>query len=462
MVIPARAVRGVGIGDGPRAQSASTRTPSESRAESPSPPAGNEASVPPRIYLSSPHMGVIEERLVAEAFATNWIAPLGPHVDAFESEFGEAVGARHAVALSSGTAALHLSLILAGVGRGDEVMVSTLTFSASVNPIVYLGARPVFVDSERSSWNMDPALLSEELERRAKLGRLPKAVMVVHLYGQSADLDPIVAVCARYDVTLIEDAAEALGATYRGRPPGTFGRMGIYSFNGNKIITTSGGGMLVCDDEELAVHARKLATQARDAAPHYQHSEIGYNYRLSNVLAAIGRGQLQVLGDRIAARRAHFEYSRRELGSISGVEFMPEAEWGSHTRWLTALTIDPSLCGVDRETVRCGLEEHGIESRPVWKPMHLQPVFADYQRIGGAVSEQLFENGLCLPSGSNLTPEDLGRVVDCFRTATHSVTRAPLRFPRGLINNVPAADRASAGVATVQQLCTPQYGVAVR
>jgi dTDP-4-amino-4,6-dideoxygalactose transaminase len=460
MGTPARVVRGgvAGIGERRRGQSSASRSPSETRTESPSLPASNEPSVRPRIHLSSPHMGVIEERLVAEAFATNWIAPLGPHVDAFESEFCEVVGAKHAVALSSGTAALHLSLILAGVGPGDEVMVSTLTFSASVNPIVYLGARPVFVDSERSSWNMDPSLLSEELERRAKTGRLPRAVMVVHLYGQSADLDPIMEVCARYDVAVIEDAAEALGATYHGRRPGTFGRMGIYSFNGNKIITTSGGGMLVCDDEELAVHARKLATQARDAAPHYQHSEIGYNYRLSNVLAAIGRGQLQVLGDRVTARRANFEYYQRELGSISGVEFMPEAEWGTHTRWLTTLTVDPALCGVDREKIRCDLEEQGIEARPVWKPMHLQPVFAHYERIGGAVSEQLFENGLCLPSGSNLTAGDLGRVVDCFRTATHPVNKTLLPFPRGLNSTVPAGDRGKAGVKEVQQLCTPQFG----
>ncbi len=432
MVIPARAIRGGASanGDRRRVKAPSTRSESEWRIETPPLSATNEASLRPRIYLSSPHMGVIEERLVAEAFASNWIAPLGPHVDAFESEFCERVGARHAVALSSGTAALHLSLVLAGVGRGDEVMVSTLTFSASVNPIVYLGARPVFVDSERSSWNMDPALLSEELERRSRIGRLPKAVIVVHLYGQSADLDPILEVCSRYDVTVIEDAAEALGATYRGRNPGTLGRMGIYSFNGNKIITTSGGGMLVSDDEELVVHARKLATQARDAAAHYQHSEIGYNYRLSNVLAAIGRGQLQVLGDRVAARRANFEYYGRELGDVAGVEFMPEAEWGSHTRWLTALTVDPTLCGVDREKVRCDLEEHGIESRPVWKPMHLQPVFAQYERIGGAVSEQLFENGLCLPSGSNLTPGDLERVVERFRTVTHCVSKAAIRSRR--------------------------------
>ena len=263
---------------------------------------------PTRIFLSSPHMGVLEEQFVAEAFATNWIAPLGPHVDAFEREFTETVGSRHAAALSSGTAALHLALMLVGVGPGDEVLVSTLTFSASVNPIIYLGATPVFIDSERTSWNLDPALLTEELAQRARAGRLPKALVLVHLYGQSANLDPIVELCERYGVALVEDAAEALGATYKGRTPGTFGRVGIYSFNGNKIITTSGGGMLVSDDELLVAHARKLATQARDPAPHYQHSEIGYNYRLSNICAGIGRGQLRVLEDRVAARRRNFDF----------------------------------------------------------------------------------------------------------------------------------------------------------
>jgi pyridoxal phosphate-dependent aminotransferase EpsN len=368
-----------------------------------------------RIYLSSPHMGDLEEQFVAEAFTTNWIAPLGPHVDAFEREFCEVVGSGHAAALSSGTAALHLALKLVGVGAGDEVLVSTLTFAASVNPIVYLGARPVFIDSERASWNLDPMLLAEELARRAEAGRLPKALVLVHLYGQSAELDPIVELCDRYGVALVEDAAEVLGATYKGRTPGTFGRVGIYSFNGNKIITTSGGGMLVSDDEQLVAQARKLATQARDPAPHYEHSEIGYNYRLSNVLAGIGRGQLRVLEERVAARRRNFDFYLKALGELPGIKFMPEAPWGRHTRWLTTLTIDPAAFGATREAVRLALEAENIEARPVWKPMHLQPVFAGYESVGGAVAEDLFEHGLCLPSGSNLGAEDLERVVAVIR-----------------------------------------------
>ncbi len=294
-----------------------------------------------RIYLSSPHLGTLERSYVDDAFASNWIAPLGPHVDAFQTEFARCVGAPHALAVSSGTAALHLALQLVGVGPGDEVLVSTLTFSASVNPIRYLGAAPVFIDSERSSWNMDPALLSEELAARARAGRLPRAVIVVHLYGQSADMDPILAACDRYGVPVVEDAAEALGSTYKGRIPGTLGRAGIYSFNGNKIITTSGGGMLVSSDEGLVQHALKLSTQARDPAPHYQHSELGYNYRLSNVLAAIGRGQLRVLEERVAARRRNFAFYARALAGVPGITFMPEAPWGRHTRWLTTLTIEP-------------------------------------------------------------------------------------------------------------------------
>lgn len=360
-------------------------------------------------------MGELEEQFVGEAFATNWIAPLGPHVDAFEREFCEAVGSDHAAALSSGTAALHLALKLVGVGPGDEVLVSTLTFSASVNPIVYLGARPVFIDSERVSWNMDPTLLEKALEERARAARLPKVVVVVHLYGQSADLDPMLAACERYGVAVVEDAAEALGATYKGRTPGTFGQVGIFSFNGNKIITTSGGGMLVSDNEALVAHARKLATQARDPAPHYEHSEIGYNYRLSNVLAGIGRGQLRVLKDRVEARRRNFAFYQEALGDLPGIAWMPEAPWGTHSRWLTCLTIDPQAFGADREEVRLALESENIEARPVWKPMHLQPVFAGYEAAGGVVAEELFQRGLCLPSGSNLTEADLQRVVESVR-----------------------------------------------
>ncbi len=368
-----------------------------------------------RLYLSPPHMSGREAPLVQEVFASNWIAPLGPQVDAFEAEFAAAVGAPHALALVSGTAALHLALLLAGVGPGDEVLVSTLTFSASANPVVYLGGRPVFIDSERISWNMDPALLADTLARKARQGRLPKAVVLVHLYGQAADIAPILQACQRYDVPLIEDAAEALGATYQGRSPGVFGQSGIFSFNGNKIITTSSGGMLVSADAALIEHARKLAQQARDPAPHYEHSEIGYNYRLSNVLAAIGRGQLQVLAERVRRRREICEAYRQALGDLPGVAFMPEAPWGRATRWLTVITVDPAQFGATREQIRLALEKENIESRPLWKPMHLQPVFRDCEAVGGAVAEDLFGQGLCLPSGSSMTREDQGRVVAAVR-----------------------------------------------
>jgi dTDP-4-amino-4,6-dideoxygalactose transaminase len=368
-----------------------------------------------RVYLSPPHMSGHEVAYVQEAFQTNWIAPLGPNVDAFEREFCQVVGSGHALALSSGTAALHLALQLVGVGADDEVVVSSLTFAASVYPILYLGARPVFVDSERISWNMEPALLADLLETRARRGRLPKAVVLVHLYGQSADLDAIVEICERYGVPLIEDAAEALGASHRRGTPGAVGKAGIFSFNGNKIITTSGGGMLVSDDAEMIAHARKLATQARDPAPHYQHSEVGYNYRLSNVLAGIGRGQLQVLADRVAARRHNFERYRQMLSHLPGIEFMPEAAWGCSNRWLTVITVDPGAFGATREEIRLALEAANIEARPVWKPMHLQPIFAGCEVHGGQVAEDLFERGLCLPSGSNLTLSDLSRVVEGVR-----------------------------------------------
>ena len=423
---------------------------------------------PPRLFLSSPHMGNDELTFVREAFATNWIAPLGPHVDAFEKEFAGLVGSPHAAALSSGTAALHLALKLIGLQRGEEVFCSTLTFSASANPIAYEGGRPVFIDSERASWNMDPECLAEALRRRASAGRLPRAVILVHLYGQSADIDPIAALCANYEVTLIEDAAEALGATYFGRQeqpkgaglkaegggqtsedrqqtadqgrkvlpsvgshppsdprpssvirrpssgiaPGTIGRLGVFSFNGNKIITTSGGGMLVSPDEGLIAKARFLATQARDPAPHYQHSEIGYNYRLSNVLAGIGRGQLHVLADRVDARRRNCAFYQEAFAGLPGISFMPEAPWNRSTRWLTCIQVDPKRFGADREALRQALEAENIEARPVWKPMHLQPVFAGCDHFGGDVAEDLFAHGLCLPSGSNLTTGDLQRVVD--------------------------------------------------
>ncbi|MGH8000297.1 MAG: aminotransferase class I/II-fold pyridoxal phosphate-dependent enzyme [Brasilonema sp.] len=372
-----------------------------------------------QILLSTPHMGDRELEFVKEAFDTNWIAPVGPHIDAFEQEFCQVTGAGHAAAVSSGTAAIHLALQLVGVKSGDEVFCSTLTFAATANPITYLGAKPVFIDSDRTSWNMNPDLLRQALEQRARIGKLPKAVVVVHLYGQSADIDPILEACNQYEIPLIEDAAEALGATYKGRSPGTFGRIGIYSFNGNKIITTSGGGMLVSDDAELVAKASFLATQARDPAPHYQHSEIGYNYRLSNVLAGIGRGQLRVLNERVAARRRNFEIYASALGNQPGIEFMPEASFGHTTRWLTCLTINPATFGADREQVRLALAEQQIEARPVWKPLHLQPVFADCECIGGKVAEDLFKTGLCLPSGSNLTTEDLDRVIDAILAVHH-------------------------------------------
>lgn len=377
--------------------------------------------LPNKVYLSPPHMGGLEQRFVAEAFASNWITPLGPHVDAFEREFCATIGAQHAAALSSGTAALHLALALLGVGPGDDVFVPTFTFVASVNPVAYLGAQPVFIDCESRSWNLDPELLAEALEAWFKAGRPPKAVLLAHLYGSTADLAPILDACDRFGVPLIEDAAEALGATYQGRAPGTFGRIGTFSFNGNKIITTAGGGMLVSEDAELVAHARKLATQARDAAPHYQHSEIGYNYRLSNVLAAIGRGQLHTLEDRVASRRRNFEFYVEALGDLPGIAFMPEPGWGRHTRWLTCLTIDPAEFGADRECLRLALEAENIEARPLWKPMHLQPVFASCQRVGGHVAEALFERGLCLPSGSSLTVTDRERVAAVVRR----VGRAP-------------------------------------
>lgn len=364
-----------------------------------------------KIYLSSPHMGNTEQHYVQEAFNTNWIAPLGPHVDAFEVEFAQMVGASHAVALSSGTAALHLALRLAKIQPEDEVLVSNFTFCASVNPILYEHATPIFIGSELESWNLDPQILADFLKLRASINKLPKALVLVHLYGQCANLAPIVELCQKYGVILIEDAAEALGANYKGKSPGTFGESGIFSFNGNKIITTSGGGMLVTENELLAQHARKLATQARDNAPHYQHSEIGFNYRLSNVLAGIGRGQLQVLEQRVEQRRKNYDYYKVTLGSLEGFDFMPEAPWGKHTRWLTCAIIDPEKLGKTREEIRLCLEKYNIEARPLWKPMHLQPIYQRYEVHHNNVESQLFEHGLCLPSGSNLTQEDLDRVV---------------------------------------------------
>lgn len=368
-----------------------------------------------RIYLSSPHMSGEEQTLIQEAFDENWVAPLGPHVDAFERELAAYVSVGSAAALSAGTAAIHLALRLLGVQRGDDVLCSSLTFSASANPIMYEGANPVFIDAEPATWNMDPVLLADELESCAKAGKLPKAVIVVDLYGQSADWEPIQAACARYDVPIIEDAAEALGADYLGKKCGTFGRIGIFSFNGNKIITTSGGGMLVSDDKNLVDRARFLATQARDPAPHYEHSTIGFNYRLSNISAAIGRAQLRVLDERVAARRAVFERYRTALADLPGITFMPEATFGHSTRWLTCVVVDAAAFGASREDIRLALAAHDIEARPVWKPMHLQPVFKACRVRGGTVCEALFDRGLCLPSGSNLGIDDQARVIDIVR-----------------------------------------------
>lgn len=365
-----------------------------------------------RIFLSPPHLGGTELAYVEEAFATNWVAPAGPHLNAFETEFAQLLGVPFAAAVVSGTAALHLALIVCGVQPGDTVVCSDLTFVGSVNPIRYVGAEPVFVDSDETSWNMDPNLFEEAVRASIARGQRPKAAIIVHLYGQATDLAPIQQICDEHGITLIEDAAEALGTSYRGRPAGTFGRLSIFSFNGNKIITTSGGGMLVGADESLIREARFLATQARDPAPHYQHTSIGYNYRLSNILAGLGRGQLRYLNERVEARRAVFNFYRDRLGHWPGISFMPEPGWGRATRWLTCLTIDPQAAGVDRETVRLHLEKANIESRPVWKPMHLQPLYASNRCFGGAVGERLFRDGLCLPSGSALSRSDLERIVE--------------------------------------------------
>jgi len=368
-----------------------------------------------RIYLSPPHMGSAERDLLLDAFDSNWIAPLGPHVDAFEREFCEIVGVPHAAALSSGTAALHLALLMLGVGPGDEVLVSTFTFAATANVVTYLGATPVFIDSDRESWNIDPDLLEEELASCSRRGKIPKAVIAVDLYGQCADYDRILAVCERYGVPVVEDAAEALGATYRGKPAGTFGTAAAFSFNGNKIITTSGGGMFVSSDRSLVERARRLATQARDPAPHYQHSEVGYNYRMSNLLAAVGRGQLRVLRDRVSGKREIFHYYQRALRGLPGISFMPIAGYGEPNHWLTCILVDPVGFGSTREDIRLALEKENIESRPLWKPMHMQPVFAGCRSIGGTVSQGIFERGLCLPSGTGLKINELDMITEIVR-----------------------------------------------
>ena len=370
----------------------------------------------PRIFLSPPHLGTEELSLVREAFASNYIAPCGPMVDAFEREFAAYVGIPHAVAVSSGTAAMHLVLRCLGVGSGDTVAASSLTFIGSVSPVTFLGATPIFVDCDAATWNMDPDLLGEALRRLKAEGRAPKAVIPTDLYGQCADYDRILEACAPHGIPVVADSAEAMGARYQGRHAGAGVKAAVYSFNGNKILTTSGGGMLASEDAALIEHARKLSQQAREPLPHYEHAEIGYNYRMSNILAAIGRGQLGVLEERVARKRSIFDYYAARLGGLPGVTWMPEAPYGRANRWLTIMCIDPARSGTDRETVRLALEKEDIEARPVWKPMHLQPVFRDCRMYGGAVSEEFFRRGLCLPSGTALTDDDLDRVVRTVRS----------------------------------------------
>ena len=392
-----------------------------------------------RLFLSPPHLGIKEISFVHQAFESNYIAPLGPQVNAFEKEFSEYTGIPYCVALSSGTAAMHLALRHLGIGAGDEVFASTLTFIGSVTPIVFEGAVPVYIDSDRTSWNMDPALLEAALEESSHQGKLPKAVVPTDLYGQCSDYGRIFEICERYGVPVVVDAAEAMGAKYhpqlskknKGMHAGGGAWASVFSFNGNKIMTTSGGGMLASEDKELIDHARFLSQQARDPFPHYEHTEIGFNYRMSNVVAGIGRGQLMVLDDRVKRKREIFAYYVQALKDLPGIEFMPEAAYNRCNRWLTVVLITPEVFGADRESVRLALEAENIESRPVWKPMHMQPVFDSQitqvtrtgsgkkkypcRIVGGAVAEDLFARGLCLPSGTAMTEEDLERIVGVIR-----------------------------------------------
>ena len=370
-----------------------------------------------KIWLSSPHLGNNELQYVNEAFETNWIAPLGPHVNAFEQGLQIETKVKHAAALSSGTSSLHLALILLGVKAGDTVFCQSITFSASANPIAYLGAIPVFIDSEIDTWNMDPILLRTALEEAKLIGKLPKAIIPVHLYGMPAKMNQILAIAKEYGVPVIEDAAEALGSNINNKACGSFGEFGVLSFNGNKIITTSGGGALLSENVEMIEKARFLATQARDSAPHYQHSHIGYNYRMSNVLAGIGRGQLEVLNDRVAARRNNFERYKQYFSKHSNagfkIQFQEEPEGYYSNRWLTCILVDPiTNNGLTREEIRFAMDEENIETRPLWKPMHQQPVFSSSKSYLNGVSDKLFENGLCLPSGSNLTEDEFERIFN--------------------------------------------------
>ena len=368
-----------------------------------------------QILLSTPHLGDLERAYVEEAFSSNWIAPLGPNVDAFENEIVDYIGGSYAAAVNSGTAAIHLALRLLGVGVGDSVFCSSFTFVASANPILYQGAEPVFIDAELGSWNMSPSALEKAFVDAQANGKLPKAVIVANLYGQSADMDPLLEICNRYSVPIIEDAAESLGATYKGKASGTLGLIGIYSFNGNKIITTSGGGMLVSDNKEYIEKARFLATQARDTAPHYQHSELGFNYRMSNILAGVGRGQLQVLDDRVNSRRRIYEQYRQGLAHIEAIEWMPEPEWSYATRWLSVCRIDSDPSGISASELIKALAKYNIEARHAWKPMHRQPLFSGtkyFTHADYSVADLLFQQGVCLPSGSNMNENQVQKVID--------------------------------------------------
>ena len=374
-----------------------------------------------KIWLSSPHIGEMESKYVQEAFDTNWIAPLGPNVNAFEQGLQEQTKTQHAAALSSGTSAIHLALILLGVKTGDTVFCQSITFSASANPISYQGALPVFIDSELDTWNMDPKLLRTALEESKQSGNLPKAIIPVHLYGMPAKMNEILLIANEYGVPVIEDAAEALGSNIKDKPCGSFSEFGVLSFNGNKIITTSGGGALLSNNGEMIEKARFLSTQARDAAPHYQHSHIGYNYRMSNVLAGIGRGQLEVLNERVKARRSNFErykqYFTKQNAAGFNIQFQEEPSGFYSNRWLTCILVDPNTNkGLTREEIRSAMDVENIETRPLWKPMHQQPVFVSSKKYVNGVSDLLFENGLCLPSGSNLTEEEFERIFNCLNT----------------------------------------------
>jgi len=366
-----------------------------------------------KIWLSTPHMCGSEQKYVNEAFETNWVAPLGPNVDAFEDCLSKYTGVKHAAALSSGTAAIHLALIILGVEKGDEVITSSFTFSATVNPIVYQGAIPVLVDVEPETWNMCPELLEIVIKDRLLKGKKLKAIIPVHLYGMPANMDKIMRIANQYEIPVIEDAAEALGSRFNDKPVGSFGKMAILSFNGNKIITTSGGGALISNEKELIMKARFLSTQARDKAPHYQHSQIGYNYRMSNVLAGIGRGQMEFIDRRVKQRRDNFDFYYKHLEKFEGISFLKEPnESYFSNHWLTTLLIDPLKTNTTREELRIAMEKENIDSRPLWKPMHLQPVFSSCPAYLNGVSEQLFNKGLCLPSGSNLTENDRIRILE--------------------------------------------------